>query len=79
MKGSASREAVDRKARLAGNGPILVKRCNAASDCFPARPKGATQMIQSGVAALEKDMPFPAGCVFAWIIWVALKPSLSPG
>ena len=32
----------------------LAKRCNTADGRFPARPKGATQMIQSGVAALEK-------------------------
>ena len=30
--GSATREAIDRKARFAGNGPALVKRPNAASD-----------------------------------------------
>jgi hypothetical protein len=32
----------------------LAKRRNAADGRFPARPKGATQMIQSGVAVLEK-------------------------
>ncbi len=61
MPGSASRKAVDRKARLAGNGPVLVKRRNEASDCFPVRPKGATQMSQSSVTALEKGMPFSTG------------------
>ena len=32
----------------------LAKGRNAADGRFPARPKGAPQMIQSGVAALEK-------------------------
>jgi|GEM_PF-794698 len=36
--------------------PTLAKRCNTADDRFPARPKGATQMIQYSVAALEKDL-----------------------
>jgi hypothetical protein len=88
--GSASCEAVDRKAHLAGKthstrcargasfGPVLVERCNAASDCFTTRPKGATHMIQSGVAVLEKGMPFPAGRALTCIIWVALNPSISP-
>jgi hypothetical protein len=31
-------------------------------------------MHQYGVAALEKDMPFPADCVLSWNIWVALNP-----
>jgi len=33
-------------------------------------------MPQYGVAALEKDKPFPADCVLSWIIWVALNPHL---
>ena len=33
-------------------------------------------MIQSGVAALEKDMPFPSDCALSWIIRVALNPSI---
>jgi len=41
---SASWEVVGRKARLAGNGPVLAKRCNATDERFPARPKGVTQM-----------------------------------
>ena len=67
MPYSASQKAVDRKACLAGktqsirfahgagSGPVLVKRRNAASDHFLARPKEATQRPQSGVAALAKD------------------------
>jgi len=43
----------NRQARLAGNGR-LVKRRNTADDRFTARPKGATQMIQYGIAVLEK-------------------------
>jgi len=65
---------VDRKARLAGNGPVLTKRWNATDDRFPARPKGGTQMPQYGVAALEKDMPFSAVCALSWNIWVPLNP-----
>jgi hypothetical protein len=76
--GSASCEAVGRKARLAGNGNVLAKRCNTADDRFTARPKGAAQMIQYGVTALEKGMPFPAACALCWIIWVALNPSIIP-
>jgi len=69
---SASWEAVGRKARLAGNGQVLAKRRNAADNRFPARPKGANQMIQGGVTALEKDQPFPSNCALPWIIWLAL-------
>ena len=32
----------------------LSKRCNTAGDRFPDRPKGANQMIQTGVTALTK-------------------------
>ena len=64
------------EARLAGNGPVLVKRRNNADGRFPARPQGATQMIQYGVAALEKGLPFSADCALSWIIWVALYPSI---
>ena len=35
-------------------------------------------MIQSGVAALEKDRPFPSDCALSWIIWGALNPSNQP-
>ena len=56
---SASWEVVGRKARLAGNGLVLGKRCNATDDRFPARPKGVTQMFQSCVAALEKEQAIP--------------------
>jgi hypothetical protein len=72
--GSASWEVVDRKARLAGNGPVLAKRCNAADDRFPVRPKGGAQMSQYSVAALEKDMPFSAVCALSWNIWMPLNP-----
>jgi len=67
---------VGRKARLAGNGLVLAQRRNTANDRFTARPKGVTQMPQYGVAALEKDMPFPADYVWSWTIWVALNPTL---
>jgi hypothetical protein len=67
---------VGRKARLAGNGLVLAQRRNTANDRFTARPKGATQMLQYGVTALEKDKPFPADCVLSWTIWVALNPTL---
>jgi len=77
ITGSASWEVVGRKARLADNGLVLGKRCNATDDRFPARPKGANQMSQSCVAALEKDEPFPARCALTWNIWVALNPQLS--
>ncbi len=62
---SASRETVERTARLAGNGPVLAKRRNTAGDRFTTRPQGATRMIQYGVAALEKGVPFPAGCALS--------------
>jgi hypothetical protein len=35
-------------------------------------------MIQYGVAALAKDMPFSADCALSWIIWVALSPLIQP-
>ncbi len=31
-------------------------------------------MIQYGVAALEKDMPFPSDCALSWIIWASSEP-----
>jgi hypothetical protein len=74
---SASWEVVGRKARLAGKGLVLAKRCNATDERFPARPKGVTQMFQSCVAVFEKDKPFSADCVLTWNIWVALDPQLS--
>jgi len=48
--------------------PVMArpKRRNTADDRFTARPKGATQMIQYGVAVLVKDMPFPADCALSW-------------
>ena len=46
----------------------LAKRRNTADDGFPARPQEATQMSQSGVAALEKGLPFSADCALSWII-----------
>jgi hypothetical protein len=52
--GSASCEAISRKARRAGNGPVLAKRRHAADDGFTTRPQGARQAIQAGVALLEK-------------------------
>jgi hypothetical protein len=56
---SVSREVVDRKARLAGNGLVLVKRRNTASDGFTTHPSGAIQMNQYSVAALEKGKTIP--------------------
>ena len=49
------------EARLAGNGQTLSKRCNTAGERFPARPKGATQIIQYCVTALEKGLAIPFG------------------
>ena len=71
--GSASREALLRgvaplgKDAITGEARLAVKR-------FTTRPKGATRIIPYGVAALEKDMPFPADCALSWIIRVALNP-----
>ena len=58
--GTARREAVSRATRLAGNGPVLVKRRNKANGRFTPRPKGASQVTWPGVAALEKGTPGPA-------------------
>jgi hypothetical protein len=55
---------------------VLALWLNAANDRFTARPKGATQMFQYSVAALEKDKPFPAHCALSWNIWLALNPSI---
>ena len=40
---------------------VLSKRCNTAGERFPARPEGATQIIQYGVTALEKGLAIPGG------------------
>jgi len=99
--GSASCEAVapeginNRQARLEGQWCVLAKRRNTADDRFTTRQKGATRMIQYGVAALVKDMPSQivfcaiatrkhenratADCALSWIIRVALNPSNLPG
>ena len=62
---TASREAVSHQAHLAGNGLVddlaIAKRCNTAGDRFPARPKGASQMIQYGVAVLDKGTTILCG------------------
>jgi len=42
-----------RRASKGGAFPLAMRR-NDADDCFPTRPAGATQMIQSCVAVLEK-------------------------
>jgi hypothetical protein len=53
--GSAGREAVGREALPRRQWQALAKRRNTADGCFTTRPKGATRMIQFGVAVLEKD------------------------
>ena len=40
---------------------VLGKRRNTANDRFPARPKGAKQMTQYGVTALNKDQAIVCG------------------
>ena len=57
--------------------PALSQRRNTAGERFPARPKGAAQIIQYCVAALVKGGPFPAGCALSCIIWVALNMAIS--
>jgi len=53
-------ESYSRKACLAGNGPSLSKRHNAADDRFLARPMGACLCRQCGVAVPVKGGPFTA-------------------
>jgi len=43
-----------------------------------ARPKGAKQMTQYGVTALNKDMPLSAACALSWFICLALNMAISP-
>jgi len=57
---------------------VLAKRCNAANDRFPARPKGAKQVTPYGVTALNKDQPLSAGCALSWITCLALNMAISP-
>ena len=52
------------------------KEYNNADDRILAGPKGAPQISQCRVAALEKGMPFPAGCALPWLIWGALHPKI---
>ncbi len=40
---------------------VLAKRRNTADDCLTTRPKGATRMIQFGVAVLDKDAAILCG------------------
>ena len=40
---------------------VLDQRRNTANDRFPARPKGAKQMTQYGVKALNKDQAIVCG------------------
>jgi hypothetical protein len=40
---------------------VLAQRHNTANDRFPARPKGAKQMTQYGVTALNKDRAIVCG------------------
>jgi len=76
MQGSASREAFDRQACSRRQWHVLTKRRNAADERFTIRPKGATQMLQYSVAALDKDEPLSTDCALSWNIWVALNPTL---
>ncbi len=57
---------------------VLDQRRNTANDRFPARPKGAKQMTQYGVTALNKDMPLFAVCALSWFICLALIMAISP-
>ena len=57
---------------------VLDQRRNTANDRFPVRPKGAKQMIQYGVTALNKDMPLSAVCALSWFICLALNMSILP-
>jgi len=57
---------------------VLPKRCNAANDCFPARPEGVKQMFPSGVTVLIKGMPLIAACALSWNICLALIMPMSP-
>jgi len=50
---------------------------NNADGRFSARPKGAHPISQCGVAALEKGMPFSAGCALPWLIGWALHAAIS--
>jgi hypothetical protein len=72
--GSAGREGVSHKARLAGNGRPFAKGRNAVDDLFPARPKGAPQMHHYGVAVIGKG----AGLRLVVVHLGALNPSISP-
>ncbi|MCH8173079.1 MAG: hypothetical protein IIA70_07210 [Proteobacteria bacterium] len=56
---------------------VLAQRRNTANDRFPARPKGAKQMTQYGVTALNKGMPLSAVCVLSWVICLALNMAIS--
>ena len=57
---------------------VLGKRRNTANERFPARPKGAKQMTQYGVTALNKDQPLSTVCALSWIICLALNKAISP-
>jgi hypothetical protein len=57
---------------------VLGKRRNTANERFPARPKGAKQMTQYGVTALNKDQPLSTVCALSWIICLALNMAISP-
>ncbi len=47
-------------------------------DHFPAGPKGAKQMTQYGVTALNKNQPLSARCALSWIICLALNMAILP-
>ena len=64
--GSAGREGVSHKARLAGNGVTLFKRRNTVDDPFPARLKGVPQMRPYGVAVLDKGTAIAGERRLAW-------------
>ncbi len=56
---------------------VLAQRRNTANERFPARPKGAKQMTQYGVTALNKDAPLFADCALSWIICLTLNMAIS--
>jgi hypothetical protein len=72
--GSASCEAISRKARRAGNGPVLAKRRHAADDGFTTRPQAVRQTIQAGGGLREQGAPVLVQGAVSGIGWGTLNP-----
>jgi len=72
--GSASRQGVSHKARLAVKGESLCKRRNTVDDALPTRPQGACQIRPCRVAVLDNGTTIVCVRRLAWTHLAGSEP-----